>query len=61
VTSHETRAGLERLGYLTAFANRPAGRLAVAAGDDPYFLKRLHSRHIFALPGKGRRVFVTLA
>jgi len=61
VTSRETGASLERLGYLTAFANRPAGRLAVAAGDDPFFLKRLHSRHIFALPGKGRRVFVTLA
>jgi peptidoglycan/xylan/chitin deacetylase (PgdA/CDA1 family) len=61
VTSHETRTALARLGYLTAFANRPTGRLAVAAGDDPYFLKRLHSRHIFALPGKGRRVFVTLA
>ncbi len=61
VTSRETRAALERLGYLTAFANRPTGRLAVSAGDDPFFLKRLHSRHIFALPGKGRRVFVTLA
>ena len=37
------------------------GRLAVAAGDDPFFLKRLHSRHVFALPGRGRRVFTTLA
>jgi hypothetical protein len=56
-----TRAALERLGMATAFANRLAGRFAVAAGDDPYFLKRLHCRHIFALPGRGRRTFVTLA
>jgi peptidoglycan/xylan/chitin deacetylase (PgdA/CDA1 family) len=61
VTSPDTLAALERLGFLTAIANRRAGRLAVSAGDDPFFLKRLHSRHIFALPGRGRRVFVTLA
>ncbi len=60
VTSAETRAALERLGFQTAFANRLRGRLAVAAGDDPFFLKRLHGRHIFALPGRGRRVLVTL-
>jgi peptidoglycan/xylan/chitin deacetylase (PgdA/CDA1 family) len=60
VTGAVTRAALERLGFVTAFANRLSGRLAVAAGDDPFFLKRLHSRHIFALPGRGRRVFTTL-
>jgi peptidoglycan/xylan/chitin deacetylase (PgdA/CDA1 family) len=61
VSSPDTRATLERLGFASAFANRPSGRLAVASGDDPFYLKRLHSRHIFALPGRGRRVFVTLA
>jgi Polysaccharide deacetylase len=60
VTGRTTRAALERMGFVTAFANRLPGRLAVAAGDDPYFLKRLHSRHIFALPGRGRKVMVTL-
>jgi hypothetical protein len=60
VTSSAAREALERLGFRTAFANRIRGRLAVAAGDDPFFLKRLHSRHIFALPGRGRRVLVTL-
>jgi len=43
----------------TAFANRLSGRMAVAAGDDPFFLKRLDNRHILALPGQGRRVFTT--
>ncbi len=61
VSSADTRAALDRLGFASAFANRPSGRLAVAAGDDPFYLKRLHSRHIFALPGRGRRAFVTLA
>lgn len=56
-----TRAALERVGVVTAFANRLAGRLAVAAGDDRFFLKRLDNRHIFALPGTGRRAFTTLA
>jgi Polysaccharide deacetylase len=56
-----TRAALERMGMVTAFANRLSGRLAVAAGDDPFFLKRLDNRHIFALPGHGRRTFTTLA
>jgi len=45
---------------VTAFANRLAGRLAVAAGDDPFYLKRLDNRHIFALPGTDRRTFTTL-
>ena len=48
---------LQRLGYETAFANRWRGRLAVAAGDQPYFLKRLHHRYIFALPGRARRTW----
>jgi hypothetical protein len=61
VTGEVTRAALTRLGFLTAFANRLGGRLAVSNGDDPYCLKRLNSRHIFALPGRGRRVLVTLA
>jgi Polysaccharide deacetylase len=50
-----TRAALERCGYRTAFANRFRGRFAVAAGDDPYALKRLSNRYVFALPGRGRR------
>ncbi len=59
VSGRVTRAALERLGVVTAFANRTEGRFAVAAGDDPFFLKRVHSRHIFALPGRGRRPFAT--
>ena len=55
VSGERTRRLLERLGFASAFANRWAGRFAVAAGDDPYFLKRLNGRHIFALPGRGRR------
>jgi hypothetical protein len=61
ISGSTTRAALERLGMLTAFANRLSGRMAVAAGDDPFFLKRLDNRHIFALPGTGRRTFTTLA
>lgn len=61
VSGSVTRATLERLGVVTAFANRLAGRLAVASGNDPFWLKRLHSRHVFALPGRGRRIFTTLA
>jgi len=60
ITGSATRAALERLGMVTAFANRLAGRLAVAAGDDPFYLKRLDNRHIFALPGTDRRTFTTL-
>jgi peptidoglycan/xylan/chitin deacetylase (PgdA/CDA1 family) len=56
-----TREALPRHGFLTAFANRMSGRFAVAAGDDPYFLKRLSERHIFALPGRGRRSLTMLA
>jgi hypothetical protein len=55
VAGHATRAALERCGYRSAFANRFRGRFAVAAADDPYALKRLSNRYIFALPGRGRR------
>ena len=55
VAGRATRAALERCGYRSAFANRFRGRFAVAAGDDPYALKRLSNRYIFALPGRGRR------
>jgi hypothetical protein len=61
VSGAVTRATLERTGFVTAFANRMSGRFAVSAGDDPYFLKRLNSRHIFALPGRGRRALIAFA
>ena len=57
ITGRHTRTALARLGFSTAFANRLRGRMAVGAGDDPFFLKRLHSRFLFSLPGTGRRVF----
>jgi hypothetical protein len=57
VAGRVTWRTLERCGYRTAFANRFRGRFAVASGDDPYALKRLSNRHIFALPGRGRRYF----
>jgi peptidoglycan/xylan/chitin deacetylase (PgdA/CDA1 family) len=59
VSGPRTRRALERLGFVSAFANRWGGRFAVAAGDDPFFLKRLNGRHIFALPGRGRRTLVS--
>jgi hypothetical protein len=59
VTGTVTTRVLRRLNVATAFANRLAGRMAVSAGDHPYFLKRLPNRHIFALPGHRRRVFST--
>jgi hypothetical protein len=55
------RRALERTGFVTAFANRLGGSFAVAAGDDPYFLKRLSERHLFSLPGRGRRIFTLFA
>lgn len=60
VTGAPTYRALARLGFSTAVANRWPGRLAAGRGDDPFFIKRLHSRHLFALPGRGRKVFVTL-
>lgn len=59
VSGRVTEAALQRLGFATAFANQIRGRYVVAPGDHPYYLKRLNSRHIFALPGRGRRPFVT--
>jgi hypothetical protein len=61
VTSPATQATIERLGFDTAVANRLGGELAVRPGDDPFCLKRLPNRHIFALPGRGRRPFLTFA
>jgi hypothetical protein len=54
-----TRSALERTGYISAFANKMSGQFAVAAGDDPFYLKRLHERHVFTLPGRGRRTLVS--
>lgn len=61
VSGQITRRALERTGFITAFANRLRGRFAVSSGDDPYFLKRLSERYLFALPGRGRRRFTFLA
>jgi peptidoglycan/xylan/chitin deacetylase (PgdA/CDA1 family) len=61
VTGAVTRDALERLGFETAVANRLPGMYAIRQGDDPFYLKRLPHRHVFALPGKGRRAFRTLA
>lgn len=59
VTGMVTTATLDRLQFSAAFANQRAGRYIVAPGDHRFYLKRLNSRHIFALPGRGRRPFVT--
>jgi hypothetical protein len=53
----ETRAALKRTGQKLAFVDRLFGRRAVAAGDDPHSLMRLHERFIMCLPGRGRRHF----
>ncbi|HEY7790790.1 MAG TPA: polysaccharide deacetylase family protein [Vicinamibacterales bacterium] len=42
-------------GYLTAFSNQMPGSYAVRAGDPPYRLKRLNSKHLLRLPRPGRR------
>jgi hypothetical protein len=57
VSSAFTASALPRLGYRSAIANRMQGLLAVKAGDDPYWLKRLPNRYIFHLPGRGRRIW----
>jgi hypothetical protein len=54
-----TRRSLARTGHRLAFADRLFGRRAVAAGDDPSALMRLHERFISCLPGRGRRFFFT--
>jgi peptidoglycan/xylan/chitin deacetylase (PgdA/CDA1 family) len=61
VTGTITRDAIARLGFETAVANRMPGMYAVRSGDDPFFLKRLPNRYIFALPGRGRRSFLTVA
>jgi hypothetical protein len=58
VSGSQTAAALGRLGFRTAFANRLRGVHAVRRGDDPFWLKRLPNRHIYRLPGRGRRTFV---
>lgn len=50
---------VRRLGFDSAVANRWSGVFAVRPGDDPYWLKRLPHRYVTALPGRGRRTFVT--
>jgi hypothetical protein len=52
-------AALRAAGCELAFSDRLPGRRAVAAGDDPHRLMRLHERFIFCLPGRGRRWFFT--
>jgi peptidoglycan/xylan/chitin deacetylase (PgdA/CDA1 family) len=61
VSGRRTREALARTGFVSAFANRMAGRFAVGSGDDPYALKRLSERHLFTLPGRGRRGFALFA
>jgi peptidoglycan/xylan/chitin deacetylase (PgdA/CDA1 family) len=56
-----TRDVATRLGLESLFADRLWGRRAVAAGDDPYSLMRLHERFIMCLPGRGRKFFFTAA
>lgn len=54
-----TLGALRRLGFVSAVANRWTGTFAVSPGDDPFWLKRLHNRFIFSLPGHGRRSILT--
>lgn len=58
VSGRVTRTALERVGLISAFANRWRGEFAVRPGDDPFALKRLNSKLLFALPGVGRRTWV---
>jgi hypothetical protein len=58
VSSDDTAAEIARLGFRSAIANRMPGMLAVRAGDDPFWLKRLPNKYIFHLPGRGRRLWV---
>ena len=54
VAGDVTLDALRRAGYDTAFSNQWSGSLAVSADDPPYRLKRLHSRFLTHLPGRGR-------
>lgn len=56
VAGEAARRLAQRLGYETAFADRPFGRRAIRAGDDPYGLMRLNGRYVYCLPGRGRRI-----
>jgi hypothetical protein len=56
VAGELSRTAMRRIGIETAFANRLSGSFAVRAGDDRFALKRLPNRHIFTLPGRGRRL-----
>ncbi len=60
IGGNETRDALKRTGAKLAFMDRLFGRRAVAPGDDPHSLMRLHERFIFCLPGRGRRTFFTV-
>lgn len=55
VTGTVTQRTAARLGIATVVATRWAGRYLVRRGSDPQWIKRLHSRYIYALPGRGRR------
>jgi peptidoglycan/xylan/chitin deacetylase (PgdA/CDA1 family) len=59
IAGRTTRRALARTGHQLAFADRLFGRHAVAAGDHPHSLMRLHERFISCLPGRGRRFFFT--
>ena len=59
IAGEQARVSLTRTGHQLAFADRLFGRRAVAAGDDPHSLMRLHERYITCLPGRGRRMFFT--
>ena len=61
VAGRETHRALARTGHQLAFADRLFGRRAIAAGDNPHALMRLHERFLSCLPGRGRRWFATAA
>jgi peptidoglycan/xylan/chitin deacetylase (PgdA/CDA1 family) len=57
VSGRVARAAIEATGHVTAFAERPLRRRAVAAGDDRFQLMRLSGRFLTCLPGRGRTSF----
>jgi Polysaccharide deacetylase len=61
VSGTVTAAALDRLGFVSAVANRWTGSFAVHPGDHPFWLKRLPNKFIFALPGQNRRTIFTQA
>lgn len=54
------RTAIEATGHVTAFAERPLLRRAVAAGDDRFQLMRLSGRFLTCLPGRGRTAFFSV-